>query len=460
MANQGSPVFSLLRGVVAFGLIAVFCASTPAQDSDDDTDVSNFSRSAVGGISVTANGVLDNATVDATGRLQRLLAESLKPVAAELNQTTPLRKISLRKLEAAVAACVHDGKPLDDEMRYLAGLQEIHYVFVYPEQNDIVLVGPGEGWKVDAKGTVIGVNSGRPVMLLDDLLVALRTARPAQQEAISCSIDPQPEGVARLRGYVDHLRDIGNPRETIANIEQALGPQRITVTVVPETSHFARVLVAADYRMKRLAMNFDPSPVAGLPSFLEMMKVKGRGMSNMMPRWWLEPRYESVARSPEALAWELQGAAVKAMTEEDFFAADGQRTHLGKASPIAQRWADNMTENYPALALADPIFGQLRNCMEMAIVSALIVREDLTGKAGYSMPTLLDPTEVEIQKFPAPKQVDTRASALKKGRNWIISASGGVQINSHAALQTIKQNEALDPIRAQAIPTGGSWWWN
>ena len=62
-------------------------------------------------------------------------------------------------------------------IKYLAGLQRIHYVFVYPEQKDIVLVGPGEGWKVDAKGNVVGITTGRPVMLLDDLLVALRTAK-------------------------------------------------------------------------------------------------------------------------------------------------------------------------------------------------------------------------------------------------------------------------------------------
>ena len=38
-----------------------------------------------------------------------------------------------------------------------------------------------------------------------------------------------------------------------------------------------------------------------------------------------------------------------------------------------------MTKRYDALAQADPIFGELRNCMDLAIVSALI--------AGYQLPT-------------------------------------------------------------------------
>ena len=91
-----------------------------------------------------------------------------------------------------VAECAKNNKPIPDAVKYLAGLQRIRYVFVYPEQKDIVLVGPGEGWKVDAKGNVVGVTTGRPVMLLDDLLVALRTAQAAAQGGITCSIDPTP----------------------------------------------------------------------------------------------------------------------------------------------------------------------------------------------------------------------------------------------------------------------------
>ena len=168
-------------------------------------------------------------------------------------------------------------------------------MLVYPEQKDIVLVGPGEGWKVDARGNVVGVTTGRPVMLLDDLLVALRTAaagRPRRHHLLDRSDRRRPAPVAGLRRQRSTPSAI---RTTAANIEQALGPQQITFSGVPPTSHFARVLVAADYRMKRLAMGFEPSPVRGLPSFLQMISAGGKGMSNMLPRWWLEPKYELAA---------------------------------------------------------------------------------------------------------------------------------------------------------------------
>ena len=414
---------------------------------------------SVGGISIDASGFLDNATVVDQTKLSQLRAQAAENIPGELNGWTELRKVSLRGLEAAIQQCLKDGKDLSDEIRYLAGLQQIRYIFVYPQQRDIVLVGPGEGWKVDKQGNIVGAVNGRPVMLLDDLLVALRTARQAAQGGISCSIDPTAEGLARLQRF--RPRAGSNPYQVGATIEEVLGPQRISVTGVPPTSHFARVLVAADYRMKRLGMGFEPSPVDGLRSYVSMIKLSGRAMSGLGPRWWLEPNYEPLLRTADGLAWELRGGSVKAMTEQDFLTATGVQRGTGKANPAAQEWAENMTQKYDELAVAEPIFGQLRNCMELAIVGALVVKEQLTEKAGYSMPLLLDPAEVEIEKYFAPKQVDSKASLLKRGSNWVISASGGVQVNSWNVADKVSQSDAPAGVRTKAAPGGNTnWWWN
>ena len=416
-------------------------------------------RRGVGGIYTDAEGHLRDAQVDHVGALARLRAGALAPVPAELGAPAATRRVSLRGLEAAVREALEAGRELPDEVRYLAGLQQIQYVLVYPEHEDIVLVGPGEGWKVDARGNVVGVTTERPVMLLDDLLVALRTARGAAREPISCSIDPTAEGLQRLRAHVSTLQTIGNPARTARGIEQALGPQQVSITGVPPTSHFARVMVAADYRMKRLAMGFEPSPVAGLPSFLSMVPATGRGMSNALPRWWLEPEYDPLLRDPDGLAWELRGARVVAMTEEDFLTATGAVEQGGKASPAAERWAANMTAKFDELAVAEPIFGQLRNCMELAVVAALIVKEDLTAKAGYSLPLLTGAEHLQPEEFFAPRQVDTQASLMRRGRNWVISASGGVLVNSWAVVDRVESGEAPARVRAEAAPGDAAGWW-
>ncbi|NQU20468.1 MAG: DUF1598 domain-containing protein [Candidatus Nealsonbacteria bacterium] len=417
---------------------------------------------AVGGVSINPEGLLENATVDNMGKLGQLAAKAVGQVPGDLNEAAPLRKVSLRRLEEAIQTSLNAGnKELPPEIRYLAGLQQIQYVFVYPEEHDIVLVGPGQGWKADRRGNIVGVDNGQPVLLLDDLLVAFRSARQAAQGGISCSIDPTPEGLDRLRIHASKLRTIGNPSTTAAGIERSLGMQQISVQGVPASSHFARVLVAADFRMKRLAMNFEPSPVRGLPSYLQMIKASGRGMNNMLPRWWLEPNYQEVLKSPDGLAWELRGGSVKAMTEEDFLTAAGDREHTGKANPMAKQWADNMTAKYDELAVAEPIFGELRNCMELAVVTALITKERLAERAGGAFALLSDSPDVKTAEFPAPKQVASKASVMKKGRNWVISASGGVLINSYVIADKTRQSD--EPAKAKSaagVPDKTNWRWN
>jgi hypothetical protein len=421
-----------------------------------------FGRQGVGGISMDAEGVVKNIEVDRLHDLRDVRARALKQMPGDLVPPNELRKISLRQLEAAVIAA-RKGGLVPHEMRLLAGLQRIQYVFVYPEQNDIILCGFGEGWRVDELGNIVGITSGRPVMLLDDLLVALRSARSASRGGITCSIDPTPQGMQRLQAYVKTLGGIGDdPAATLRSIEQQLGPQVITLHGVPTSSHFAQVMVAADYRMKRIAMKFDPSPVKGLPSYLDMISGGGRGASNMQPRWWLATNYNPLLTDEDGLAWEIRNLGVKAMTEDAYFSANGQRVvQAGKTSAIAQKWADLMTSKYGELSMKDPIFGELSNCMDLAVISALIFKENLLGKAGCDLAGLLSDTELPAEEFPVPKHIDTMASTVHKSGGWVISASGGVEINSWGVADKKEKSTSLTSPRAKGAPAKIShWWWN
>lgn len=448
----------VLRLTLVAIVVAAISSAALGQTTTNDTTL--VSTRAVGGVSIDTDGLLSAARTDDLGSLAKLRTQSLEKIPGDLNAAVAMRKISLRRLEDALADCAKNNKPVPDAIKYLAGLQRIQYIFVYPEQKDIVLVGPGEGWKVDAKGNVVGVTTGRPVMLLDDLLVALRTARAAANGGITCSIDPTKEGMAKLQQIPAVSVQEAAQAQAFGDAQAAaLGMQRISVTGVPETSHFARVLVAADYRMKRIAMNFDASPVHGLPSYLQMVKPGARTV--LTPRFWLEPKYEALLRDDDGLAYELRNSSVKAMTEEDFVAASGNLEHSGKAGPAAQKWADLMTEKYAQLAVADPIFGQLQNCMELAVIGALVVKERLAEKAGYSLPTLMESPDAKPEVFNSPKQVESKASVLKKGRSWVISASGGVAINSWVLADKVQPSDTVAPIRAKAIPAeNAAWFWN
>jgi hypothetical protein len=374
--------------------------------------------------------------------------------------------VSLRKLDGAIVHCAQTGQPLPDVIRYLAGLQRVQYVFVYPELHDVVLAGPAEGWKINERGEVVGNVSGRPVLQLDDLVVALRFADQARNGGMTCSIDPTPEGMQRLNTLLAQQANVNNNIERVsAAMEDALGPQKITLHGLPENSRFANVLVSADYQMKRLGMNFDPSPVKNMPSYLELVSPNVHAVQT--PRWWLAPKYEPLATDGQGLAWEIRGPGVQCMAEEDFFSG-GQRQQTAKANPTAQKWADSMTSHYEELAQKDSVFGDLRNCMDLAVAGALIQKENLLDKVALHLQFLLDDKRLLLTTYNPPKTVDSKVSFLKKGKNYVISVSGGVALQPWEIIQKQETSSAIAPVRAaaaEAHSTAGEthsyqWWWN
>lgn len=446
--------------VLTVGAALAISPDAMAQNQNNNNGNLGFSR-AVGGVFIDADGVLRFVQADELHELAGLRQRALVQVPADLNRPSEFRKVSLKGLNDVLAEAKRTGAKLPDEVVCLAGLQRIRYVFVYPEQKDIVLVGYGEGWKVDELGNVVGVNTGRPVLMLEDLMVSLRSATQAANGGIWCSIDPTSEGLRRLQ----ELNARGLPQEPSADLiqsmEQAMGPQTVSVGGVPATSHFAHILIAADYRMKRLAMNFDASPVKGLPSYLAMAPASGRGVQNTMPRWWLAASYDPLLTDVDGLAWELRGQGVKTMTEDDVLAADGSKKHTGKASAPAQKWADAMTAKYEELSVKQPIFGELRNMMDLAVVSALIVKENLAAKSGLEMPMLAEANDYPAAIFETPKQTDSKVSFIQKRGRYVLFTSGGVKIDSWFIVDSKEVSAEIAPIRAEAnVARGAEWWWN
>src|SRR5262249_55509938 len=158
---------------------------------------------------------------------------------------------------------------------------------------------------------------------------------------ISCSIDPSDQGLKRLKPLL-HTR--GLTEATVARLEQALGQQHITVTGVPGGSHFARVLVAADFLMKRLGMNFEPAPIEELPRRWRWGEGRGApAQKPAMPRWWMAPHYEPLLKDAEGLAWQLRGSGVQTLTEDGYLDSHGSAVTAGKEDPLGKKWADAMT---------------------------------------------------------------------------------------------------------------------
>jgi hypothetical protein len=214
--------------------------------------------------------------------------------------------------------------------------------------------------------------------------------------------------------------------------------------------------VAADFRMKRLAMDFEPAPVDGMPSFLDMAISRRGAMHNMMPRWWLAPMYEPLARDEDGLVWELRGQGVRCLTEQEFLDHAGQKQNTGRSDPTARKWADTFTEKFDELAREDSSFGQLRNVMDLSVIGALLVKERLLEQSGLVAPNLLN--NQPLEEYPAPRMVPSQASFVKAGRNWIVSVSGGVQIFPWQVADRTDVSVELAGLRPELASAGG-WYW-
>ncbi len=421
-----------------------------------------FFRGVVGGVSVDANGVVQAATVqDRTDVLHELRNQVIQP-QGPIADSVKLRMVSLAKLQAEIERAVAAGETLSDEVRYLAGLQRVEYLFVYPDHQDIVLAGPAEGWKVRDDATVVGKTTGRPVLQLEDLLTALRTVQASRQQAISVSIDPTADGELRLRKVLSQFRsDAGfDPAVVETMMKQAFGPQQVTLTTVATTTRMAQTLVAADFRMKCLAMNLEASPVVGLPSYMEMIRDGSAG-GGTQPRWWMACEYDAILRSEDALAWQLTGQGVKALTEEEFVDAKGARASSARKNKLAQKWADQFTRKYDELCSHNAAFGDLRNVMDLNVIATLIEAHQLEKTAGLDLSLLSQNSEkLQTPVWHTPKSVPPQCSFVRGRAGWTVSASGGVEINPWRVVsEQTKTDEAITLVRKKAGQSE-HWWWN
>jgi hypothetical protein len=344
----------------------------------------------------------------------------------------------------------------------LGGLERITHVFVDPEGHDIILAGPADAPAVDAGGNVVAATSGRPLLQLEDLVVALRAIDAAREGGIKCSIDPTAEGITRLQAFLRTQKTIGqNPDATLVAMQNAVGPQRVTVGGVPGNSRFARVLVAADYHLKRIGMGLEPSGVADLPSYLSLVPP-GSTSAATLPRFWLEADYEPISRDPDELAWRINGRRMKCLTENDLFGADGTRKGKAAADAHAEKWCDLMTTHYDRLAAKQPVFAELVNCVDVAVVAALIHGRQLAGRAGLDLTPLLDAKTLALPSYSVPASVPTVAHGVKKGNRWVVSASGGVLFQPWGFAANTADSADVTTTRTAALaarPADG-WWWD
>jgi len=409
---------------------------------------SDHLRSAGNGIEVDTNGRVLPLSQEKSDALGKMMANVLEAPPETLDRKVSRRTISLKKLDAQVREIVEQYEVLPDTIRYLGGLTSIDYIVAVPEENDLLLIGPAEGWRSDAAGNIVGTQTGQSVLVFEDFLTVLRLwNQPAVSRTIACSIDPTPDTVTKLARLYQQFTSINadNADAYMAALEEAYGENPITVTGVAASSRFARVLVAADFKMKRIALGLESSQVRNIPSYVSLISTS---RPNISPRFWLIPEYAVVTHDSKKLTWRLGDFRVRASLRE-----------AGGTDRAALTWCRNMEENYDALAKAVPVFGELRNNMRLTLAAALMRQENLLQKSNCALTILLDESKLKLVDYPEPKSVVYRSVKSQNGFSTI-TACGGVEINPLDILRNnVRLDNKIDSERARLIqPTGNEWW--
>jgi hypothetical protein len=421
------------------------------------------------GVFVDADGVLHKREFDPTGQLTRQRINAARQgMDPRLTTRSPLRKVSLNRLEKAVEAALAESRPTE-EMLCLAGLTRIQYVFFYPDSKDIVIAGPAEGWFTDASGRIRGLSTGQPIVELQDLVVALRAFPPGGKEGpmIGCSIDPTQEGLARMQAFLGRVGATATPRDTqmiVNGLRNSLGLQTITVHGIPPSTHFAQVMIEADYRMKLIGIGLEKPPVK-LASYVDNASPAQVGR-NALQRWYFMPDYQCVRVSNDELAMELVGEGVKLVGEDEAVSRGGERSQAATSNRASQAFVTAFTKVYPELAGKSPVYAQLRNLIDISIAAAFIQAQDFYGHADWKMATFGSESKFPVETNATPKNVDTVVTSIWRGNRLMTPVGGGVEIRAEEAIMASnrledeggKVEKAHREVRIELAD--GQWWWD
>jgi hypothetical protein len=307
---------------------------------------------------------------------------------------------------------------------------------------------------------------------LDDLLVLLRRDNAADS-FFGCSINPRQDALAAAQKFLaSSSQKPIQPRKRnrwLDDLRETVGKQDIEIFGVDPTSHVASTLVEADYHMKLIGMGLVDG-VDGVDSYLDSVESEMKRAGASPPpmsvlRWWFALHYQSIKSSPEGNAFELVGQGVRLLSENEMLAAQGRRVHTGKSEPLNREFAENFTQQFEALSTKYPIYGELQNVFDLAMVIALIETEGLAKRVEWSPTIFASNEKLTLPRAPVPRTVETVISHRIVDETQIVAGvSGGVLVAPADELGEARETKPMSA-RGKTPPEpdeahGEMWWWD
>jgi hypothetical protein len=317
-------------------------------------------------------------------------------LAKELQQTSNPpskdRAVSLKVLEERVKNCMAKGE-CPQNILELYGLRRI-YGYVLDDRNkDIILIG-----KID---------TNYPPLYLEDFVIALRNAwwkyAPLEGNTYyysspGCSIDPDSQTLQKLQELGDRI--LSTPEELESALQSWRNicdePESVKVEGIPFNTYFAKVMVEADYYMKRIVDGSVSLEIEGFESLMDMALNKAkqdiiqkRPISiPLLNRFWFFPGENRYQEEKGMVI--IKKCEVILLTEEQFVTQTGSIAGSGKADPLAQKFAESFSAKYKQISEKKPIYTELEGLFRFVTLAKLMHEKEVLSEAGLDLDYLLN----------------------------------------------------------------------
>jgi hypothetical protein len=392
-------------------------------------------------------------------KLSSIFAVLFAMVVVGTAHAVPRRAVSLRVLQSTLKA--GDSK----QAAQLCGITKVSGFLVDKNTHDIVLFGD--------------VNPDLPPLAFDDFVVALRNTwflytqrvgRMRYYAAPGCSIDPNPQVLRQMRDVSDRLnttRDM-EARDVILGDWREVGkqPQKVRVMGVPFDSRFAKVMVDADFYMKRLANGTVSLDIDGFNSMADMSEASARQeiqqgtpipTGQTLNRFWFCPG--DTTFTDDGGVVKLTSCPVKLLTEQQYLTISGVKGY-GRPDAMALQFAQGFTTKYDDVAKVRPIYRELAGLFRFAGIARLLKDENAPGQAGFDMRYLLSqyavkvvPVNRAVKGLTNVREIDeTRNTSSGSYHSYVTLMSfGGVSMDVHPRRISSGRKTHLEPAHPTTV---------
>jgi hypothetical protein len=341
------------------------------------------------------------------------------PLTLAQESNPPVIALSLQVLQQQLQS-----GQISSDLRQLGGIKKIEGFVVDAKNHDVILFGT--------------TGSGTP-LFLDDFVIALRSVL-IDNAPPGCSIDPTETTLLKVRNFNQNFSRVTSTAAADAILEdfKLIGaePQKVRVISVPHNSHFAQIMVTADYYTKRIS---NGTALTELKEFKSLSALAAEKLQQdvatgkhpqltMYNRFWFTPG--TVQFSEDNGVVRLTQCEVKLLTEQEFLNPQGKLVRSGNEQPMAQEFVQEFTKRYDDIAAAASMFADLKSLFRFVAIAKGFQYDSAFSTAGLNLDYLLNKYTINPARVPQtlPGITEVKKIEIKQEKQviylWLLSFGG------------------------------------